>query len=115
MKTVKKPWGSEIWFAQNDKYVGKILTVKKGHRLSRQYHEKKHETFYSIQGRFLLEINGRTRTVKEGQPVTIKPGIIHRMHAKFCDIRIVEVSTPEVWDIVRIDDDYGRRAAAKDR
>ena len=108
MKTVKKPWGCEIWFAHNDKYVGKMLLIKKGCRLSRQYHKVKHETHYAIKGKYIMEVNGRERTVKEGQATVLKPGTIHRMYAKFEDIQVVEASTPEVWDIVRLDDDYGR-------
>ena len=108
MKTVKKPWGWEKWFAANKKYVGKILFIKKGHRLSRQYHEVKHETIFTLSGRYVMELKNAKRIMKEGSVITVPPGRIHRMHAKFCDVTLVEVSTPEVWDVVRLEDDYGR-------
>lgn len=113
MKRVNKPWGYELWFVHNNKYVGKIIFVKKGHRLSKQYHKKKHETHFTLEGKYIMEINGRKRVVKVGQTLEIFPGTVHRMHAKFCDAKIVEISTPEVWDVVRLEDDYGRMAANK--
>ena len=108
MKTVKKPWGREIWWAFTNKYVGKILIIKKGHRLSKQYHRKKHETIYTDKGKYIMEIKGKKRIVREGESIVVKPGTVHRMHAKFCDIKLLEVSTPEIHDVVRIEDDYGR-------
>lgn len=108
MKIVEKPWGREIWFAQEKKYVGKLLIIKKGHRLSKQYHKVKHETLYTDKGKYIMEINGRKRLVKEGEAVVVKPKTVHRMFAKYGDIKLIEVSTPEVWDVVRLEDDYGR-------
>jgi mannose-6-phosphate isomerase len=112
MKTVKKPWGKEIWWASAPGYVGKFLHIKKGHRLSLQYHKVKHETLYTLEGRYLLEVGGKTkrrkRVMKQGSVIQFKPGTVHRMEAPYGDVTIVEVSTPEVWDVVRLDDDYGR-------
>lgn len=111
MKIVPKPWGKEIWFARTKKYVGKILIIKKGKRLSRQYHEVKHETLYTDQGKYVLELGATGKKkllMKPGSVFVVKPGTIHRMHAKFGDVKIVEVSTPELWDVVRLQDDYGR-------
>jgi len=118
MKTVKKPWGWEKWFANTKKYVGKILFIRKGHRLSRQYHKLKHETIFTLNGRYIMELSrfagssSRLRREKiimnKGSVIVIPPKKIHRMHAKFCDVTLVEVSTPEVWDVVRLEDDYGR-------
>ena len=108
VKTVKKPWGKEIWYARSRSYVGKILVINKGKRLSLQYHNKKHETLYTLKGRFLLELGGR-RTVKgPGSAFTIPPKTVHRFEARFGQVTLLEVSTPEVWDIVRLADDYGR-------
>lgn len=113
LKTVIKPWGREIWFARTKKYVGKILIIKKGRRLSRQYHKVKHETLYTDKGKYVLEIGSKgseKRVMKPGSVYVMPPRRIHRMHAKYGDVRIIEVSTPEVWDVVRLSDDYGRRA-----
>jgi quercetin dioxygenase-like cupin family protein len=109
LKIVPKPWGQEIWFANEKKYVGKILIIKKGKRLSKQYHKKKHETIYCDKGKYIMEIYGKPRIVKEGEAIVVKPKTIHRMFAKFCDVKLLEVSTPEVWDVVRVEDDYGRK------
>jgi mannose-6-phosphate isomerase len=111
MKVVKKPWGEERWVAHNDKYAGKILIVRKGHRLSMQYHRVKHETQYVDAGRIRMEmeIKGK-RTVKILEPgdiIEIPPGTKHRIEA-LEDAKIFEVSTPELDDVVRVTDDYGR-------
>jgi mannose-1-phosphate guanylyltransferase len=108
LKVVDKPWGCEIWFAQQKKYVGKILIIKKGHRLSKQYHKVKHETLYTDKGKYIMEINGKKLIVKEGESIVVPPKTVHRMYAKYGDIKLIEVSTPEVWDVVRLEDDYGR-------
>ncbi len=112
LKTVPKPWGREIWFAQAPRYVGKLLEIRKGHRLSKQYHKIKHETIYTLKGRYLMELNGRKRVMKPGSVVTIPPRAVHRMEARYGDVTLVEVSTPELWDVVRVEDDYGRGDAA---
>jgi mannose-6-phosphate isomerase len=108
VKRVPKPWGYEIWYAQAPKYVGKILVVNKGHRLSLQYHKKKHETVYVLKGRFVLELAGKKRIAKEGEAFQIPPKTIHRFDARFGRVTLLEASTPEVWDVVRLSDDYGR-------
>lgn len=112
IKKVPKPWGHEIWWAQTDKYVGKILHVKKGQSLSYQYHELKDETIYLYSGDMLLQIEevGKTKeefTLSPGESVRIKPFTKHRMVANE-DCYVFEVSTPEVEDIVRLEDKYGR-------
>ena len=112
IKKVPKPWGHEIWWAQTDKYVGKILHVKKGQSLSYQYHELKDETIYLYSGDMLLQIEEVGKTKEEimlspGESVRIKPLTKHRMIAKK-DCDLLEVSTPEVEDIVRLEDKYGR-------
>jgi quercetin dioxygenase-like cupin family protein len=107
-KRVPKPWGWELWFAQSPKYVGKIIFIKKGHRLSKQYHRFKHETVFTDKGIWTLEIAGRKKRMKPGTSAEIKPGVIHRFCAPYEDVRLIEVSTPQVEDVVRLADDYGR-------
>jgi len=108
MKIVRKPWGKEIWFAQTRKYVGKIIWIKKGHRLSKQYHRFKHETLYTDDGKYILEIDGKKRLMKKGSVVVIPPKTVHRLEAKYSNVKIIEVSTPQVNDVVRLEDDYDR-------
>ncbi|MBN1383345.1 MAG: cupin [Elusimicrobia bacterium] len=108
MKIVKKPWGYEKWFAVAEKYVGKILFIKKGRRLSKQYHKVKHETIYTFKGRYIMELAKGKKLMKQGSVIVIPPKRIHRMYAKFCDVMLIEVSTPQVKDVVRLEDDYGR-------
>ncbi|MFC1484878.1 cupin domain-containing protein [bacterium] len=108
MKEVLKPWGKELWFVHNENYLGKLIYIDKGTRLSKQYHNKKQETFFSIQGKFILELNGEEIVVNERTPVTIKAGDIHRVSAPFENVQIIEISTPESDDIVRIEDDFDR-------
>ena len=109
MKIVNKPWGKEIWIAYTKKYLGKLLIIKKGHRLSKQYHKIKDETLYCDSGKFEIELGKKTFIVKPGQSIRVKPGTIHRMYAKYSDVRIIETSTPHPKDRVRIEDDYARK------
>lgn len=107
-----KPWGREIWFAHTDSYAGKILEIKKGHRYSLQYHEKKQETQYLLAGkiRFLYGPNKselREIILNPGDKIDVLPYTLHRAEA-IEDSRIFEVSTPELDDIIKIEDDYGR-------
>ena len=108
MKEVIKPWGKELWWARAPKYVGKLLVINKGHRLSKQYHKVKHETIYTLRGSYLMELNGKTVRMDPGSVAVIPPGTVHRMEAKFGRVTLLEVSTPEVHDVVRLSDDYGR-------
>ena len=111
VKIVKKPWGRELWYAQAPKYVGKILTIEKGRRLSLQYHRFKHETIYILNGWLALELNGRRSLRKAGSAFTIAPKSIHRFSAPRGRVTLLEVSTPELADVVRLADDYGRTEA----
>ena len=111
IKIVKKPWGREIWFAKSKDYAGKLLEIKKGKRLSRQYHKVKHETLFTYKGKYVLELGGKSinlKLMKPGSSFVVKPGTVHRMHAKFGNVTIIEVSTPQINDVVRLEDDYGR-------
>lgn len=105
-----KPWGQEILWAHTDHYVGKILLIRSGHRLSRQYHRKKTETLRVFSGQLLLEI-GPDRTphlLHPGDCYHLPPQTIHRMAALDTDVEVLEVSTPELEDVVRLEDDYHR-------
>lgn len=111
MRRVPKPWGEEIIFAETDRYAGKILVVKKGEILSLQYHEKKEETLYLYKGRVRLWIE-EDRELKEqimlpGDSRHVRPLTRHRMEA-LEDSEIFEVSSPELDDVVRLEDRYGR-------
>jgi len=104
---VEKPWGREIHFAVEDVYAGKILEVRKGKRLSLQYHKRKTETMYLLEGRIRLTVDDETRVVGAGKSVTLKPGVKHRVEA-LEGTRIIEVSTSHLDDVVRLEDDHGR-------
>ena len=114
--TVNKPWGHEIRFAITDKYIGKILYIAKGKRLSRQYHSQKDETIFILEGNMLLELGSpseegfvETINLNYGDRYRIKPGVIHRFTAPHDkSVTLVEVSTPELDDVIRLEDDYGR-------
>ena len=110
---VKKPWGGEGIFAHNERYVGKILHIKEGHRLSKQFHKVKDETIFVIEGRLQVEIgegvNSQVMILRKGDAYHITPGTIHRFCAH-CnqDVRLFEVSTPQLDDVVRLEDEYDR-------
>jgi quercetin dioxygenase-like cupin family protein len=113
-----KPWGREVWFALTPSYAGKILEIKKGHRFSLQYHENKFETQLLIQGKIKFSYGkvGKkltTVTLKAGEKVDIPPKTVHRAEA-LEDSVIFEVSTPELDDVVKIEDDYGRKGRGND-
>jgi mannose-6-phosphate isomerase len=109
---VDKPWGYELRWAITDRYAGKILHIKKGEALSLQFHERKDEYQYVIKGAVDVELGGpegslTTRRMKVGDTLHITPGTRHRLTAVE-DTDIFEVSTPEVDDVVRLEDRYGR-------
>jgi quercetin dioxygenase-like cupin family protein len=110
---IDKPWGHELWFAHTDRYAGKILHVKEGHRLSLQYHRSKDETSYLLRGRLRLTTGAdvaelATAELVPGAVWRNTPGTIHTIEA-LEDAEILEVSTPELDDVVRLEDDYGRK------
>lgn len=112
VKFIKKPWGHEEIWAHTDKYVGKILFIESGKRLSLQYHNLKEETILIKDGKLLLEIGDSKDSLisvvlSPGQTYHIPPKKVHRMSA-INDTFVVEVSTSELDDVVRIEDDYGR-------
>ncbi len=115
-RRVDKPWGYEIVWAHTERYVGKILHLRKGEALSFQYHRVKEETLRLLSGRLRLETQteGRereARILEPGDGAHVPAGLRHRMEAiEDCDV--IEVSTPELDDVVRLEDRYGRADAA---
>ena len=115
-RRVEKPWGYELIWAESEQYVGKILFVRAGHALSLQFHRVKDETVYVHEGKVQWEIGepGATsldaEVVGPGTSFRIRPGTIHRMTA-IEDTLMLEVSTPHLDDVVRLDDRYGRTGA----
>jgi mannose-6-phosphate isomerase len=110
-KIVEKPWGHELIWAHTDRYVGKILHINKGESLSYQYHVVKDETIRLLTGVLEMDIerDGERRKLRlaPGECLRIAPGMKHRMSAvEDCDV--LEVSTPELDDVVRLEDRYGR-------
>lgn len=116
MRRVDKPWGHELVWAETSRYVGKILHIRAGHRLSRQYHNVKEETLMVQSGEMDLEVGPANavdlRRMKAGDVFHVKPGTIHRMVA-VTDTDVLEVSTPELDDVVRLEDVYGREGTSK--
>ena len=112
-RRVEKPWGWELIWAQAKDYVGKILFVRAGHSLSLQFHREKDESWYVESGRAELELGEPGQAVLNTEVVTagacfhFRPGTVHRVTA-LEDTTIFEVSTPELDDVVRLEDRYGR-------
>ena len=109
---VEKPWGHELIWARTDRYVGKILHVKAGHVLSCQYHHQKDETMHVLTGELILRLQPQggameERVFRQGQSVHIPPLLIHQIEA-VVDTDVLEASTPELDDLVRLSDRYGR-------
>ncbi|MBI3983160.1 MAG: cupin domain-containing protein [Gemmatimonadetes bacterium] len=108
---VAKPWGYELVWARTDRYVGKILHIEPGHVLSLQYHRKKDETIYVLRGEIIFRVQeGDTlteRRMREGESYHVTPPTIHQMEAVTA-ADLLEASTPEVEDVVRVKDRYGR-------
>ena len=111
-RKVEKPWGYELIYAETEKYAGKILFIFKGHQLSLHYHKVKDETMYVYNGMLELEIRypqGTSQVIKmsAGESCRIKPGGIHRLTA-LEDCEVLEVSTPDLGDVTRLEDRYDR-------
>ena len=113
---VDKPWGYELIWSKTDSYAGKILFVKAGESLSLQFHKVKDEAWYVLSGRAELELGGpgervlNTEVISGGAAFHFPPGTVHRLTAVE-DTTIVEVSTPELEDVVRLEDRYGRKGS----
>ncbi len=110
---VEKPWGWELIWAHSELYVGKLLFVRAGHALSLQFHNEKDESWYVHEGRAELELGAAgetlfdTEIVSPGMAFRLRPGTVHRLQA-LEDTLVLEVSTPHLDDIVRLEDRYGR-------
>jgi mannose-6-phosphate isomerase len=116
-RRVEKPWGWELVWALSERYCGKLLFVRSGHALSLQYHEVKDESWYVQEGRAELELGAvgdealERRVIGPGDAFRFQPGTVHRVRA-IEDLLVVEVSTPEIDDVVRLSDDYGREGTS---
>jgi mannose-6-phosphate isomerase-like protein (cupin superfamily) len=112
-RRIEKPWGWELLWAQAEAYVGKLLHIDAGHSLSLQFHRKKDESWYVLEGRAELELGEpgeallNTEVIGPGQCFRFRPGTVHRVSA-LEDTTILEVSTPQLDDVVRLEDAYGR-------
>jgi len=108
---VEKPWGYELVWARTDRYVGKILHIEPGQILSLQYHNKKDETIHVLRGEiiFRVQVDGKLteKRMREGESYHITPPTVHQMEAVTA-ADLLEASTPEVDDVVRLKDRYGR-------
>ena len=115
VRIVSKPWGHEVIWAHTDRYVGKLLHIKAGHALSVQYHERKDETIFLLRGEMVYRVqeNGELRDVRleVGQSFRNVPGTIHQMEA-VTDCDVLEASTPDLDDVVRLSDRYGREGTS---
>jgi len=115
VRRVEKPWGHEIVFAHAERFAGKVLFVRKGEELSLQFHREKDEVIYVHEGRIELDMGEPgapldTEVVGPGHAYRIKPGTVHRFRA-LEDALLLEASTPELDDVVRLEDRYGRADA----
>jgi mannose-6-phosphate isomerase-like protein (cupin superfamily) len=115
-RRVEKPWGWELVWAETDAYVGKLLVVRAGESLSLQYHEVKDESWLVQEGRARLElgeVGGDLDAIEiaPGDAFRVRPGTVHRVSA-LEDTLVVEVSTPFLDDVVRLEDRYGRQGTS---
>lgn len=112
VRRVEKPWGYELIFAHTDRYVGKILHIEPGEALSLQLHNEKDETFFVAQGEIELQVEENGELIRHplrlGESYHVTPGTRHRMVASASGCELFEVSTPQLDDVVRLEDRYGR-------
>ena len=116
-RTVDKPWGQELIWAVTDRYVGKVITIEAGKRLSLQYHERKDEWILVLTGRLRLTLENEAGTVEDrelgpGEGAHVPTGRRHR-YTGIDTVTLVEVSTPELDDVVRLEDDFGREGTSE--
>jgi quercetin dioxygenase-like cupin family protein len=116
VRRVEKPWGHEIIWAQTERYVGKLLHIKAGHALSLQYHRVKDEVVHVFTGQLKFQVGSEAgledKLLGPGESFHITPGLWHRMIA-VTDCDVLEASTPELDDVVRLEDRYGRQGTSK--
>jgi mannose-6-phosphate isomerase len=117
-RRVEKPWGWELIWAETEAYAGKILFVKAGESLSLQFHNEKDESWFVLEGRAHVQLGAKGDRLLEEGVVTagaafhFQPGTVHRVRA-LEDTRILEVSTPQLDDVVRLEDSYGRKGTSE--
>ena len=115
---VEKPWGYELIWAKAEGYAGKVLFVRAGQALSLQFHREKDESWYVLEGRAEVQLGEvgeavlKTEIVGPGTAFRFRPGTVHRVRAVE-DTTILEVSTPQLEDIVRLEDEYGREGTTQ--
>ena len=115
---VEKPWGHELVWAKTEDYAGKLLFVRAGQALSLQFHREKDESWYVLEGRVELQLGEAgqavltTEVVGSGAALRLRPGTVHRIRAVE-DTTILEVSTPQLDDVVRLEDEYGREGTSQ--
>lgn len=114
---IDKPWGWELWWTVTDRYVGKVIAINAGRRLSLQYHNEKDESIFVIEGNMILHLEGPAGEMEEiplgpGDYRRVPVGRRHRFEA-VDDTRLIEVSTPETDDVVRLEDDFGREGTSE--
>jgi mannose-6-phosphate isomerase-like protein (cupin superfamily) len=118
VRKVEKPWGHELIWALTDDYCGKVLVVRAGHSLSLQFHREKDESWYVESGRAKLELGSAgdavltEEVIGAGASFRFRPGTVHRVTA-LEDTTILEVSTPQIEDVVRLEDAYGRQGTSE--
>ena len=115
-REIIKPWGKEVIWAETKDYVGKLIYINEGHKLSLQYHEEKEETILVISGMLEVVVSGHERMgisslkLCEGDTYHVAPGIIHRFSASLgTNVGLTEVSTNHLDDVIRLEDDYDRK------
>lgn len=116
-KYVEKPWGSELIWAHTDRYVGKLISISAGARLSLQLHNEKDESIFIVEGTLNLHLENDEGAVEQvkmgpGEFQRVLTGRIHRFEA-ITDVKLIEVSTPELDDVVRLEDDFGREGTTE--
>ena len=117
-KRVDKPWGHELIWAHTDRYVGKLISIEPGKRLSLQYHERKDESVFVLSGVLRLHLENEAgelevRDLSPGEHQRVRVGRKHRFEALDDVVEVLEVSTPELDDVVRVSDDFGREGTSE--
>jgi quercetin dioxygenase-like cupin family protein len=115
VRVVRKPWGHETIWAHTERYVGKVLHIAAGHALSVQYHNRKDETIHLLSGEMIYRVqeDGELKDMRlvAGESFRNEPGTIHQMEA-VTDCDVLEASTPDLDDVVRLSDRYGREGTS---
>ena len=104
----EKPWGAEVWLVYTPRYAFKHFFIENGKRLSLQKHTEKSETYFVASGEAAITLNDKKITAKAGDVIHVDAGTAHRIEASNGDVEIFEASSPELWDVTRLEDDYGR-------